>query len=390
MVASATLAMSKKSRDLKAQGIEIIDLSIGEPDFTTPDFIKQAGIKAIENNFSYYPPVSGYADLQQAVCTKLKRDNNLEYTANQIIISNGAKHSLMNVFLAMVDPGDEVIIPTPYWVSYPEMVKFVDGTPVFVETTQASDFKITPEQLEKAITPKTKLMLFNSPSNPSGMVYTKEELKALADVLKKYPNVYIVSDEIYELIVFDTKFESFGQFDFLKDRMIIINGVSKGFAMTGWRIGYVAAPVEIAAAFNKVQGQMTSAASSIAQKASVAAMLKNPAEAPELHEMVTTFKTRRDLLVKMLQEVNGFKTITPSGAFYVFPDVSALFGKSYNGKTIKTGDDMATFLLEEAHVATVGGDSFGNPKNIRLSYATDTESLIKAVEKIKVAVSLLA
>lgn len=274
MAASATLAMSKRSQEMQAQGIDVINLSVGEPDFNTPDVIKQAGVAAIENNFTHYPPVPGYMDLRKAICQKLKRDNGVDFEPSQIIVSNGGKHALINVLLAMVNPGDEVIIPAPYWVSYPEMVKFVEGTPVEVRATIESDFKITPAQLEAAITPKTKLLIFNSPSNPTGMVYSKAELQALADVLKKHPQVYILSDEIYELITFDCTFESFAQFPELKDRMIIMNGVSKGFAMTGWRIGYIAAPAEIASACNKVQGQMTSAASSIAQKASVAAMLQ--------------------------------------------------------------------------------------------------------------------
>jgi aspartate aminotransferase len=383
--------MSKKSRELKAQGIEVIDLSVGEPDFKTPDFIKKAGIKAIEDNFSHYSPVAGFRDLQQAVCTKLKRDNGLDYTPDQIIISNGAKHSLMNIFLAMVNPGEEVIIPTPYWVSYPEMVKFVDGVPVFVPTTSEQNFKITPQQLEAAITPKTKLLLFNSPSNPSGMVYSHEEMLALAAVLERYPDVYIVSDEIYELIVFDdTKFESFAQFPSLRSRMILVNGVSKGFAMTGWRIGYIAAPTEIAAAYNKVQGQMTSAASSIAQKAAAAALQKVPAESPDLHDMITTFKRRRDILLEMLGDVKGFKTLKPAGAFYVFPDISALLGKRYEQYTINSGDDLANYLLETAHVALVGGNSFGSPNHVRISYATDTDKLVAAINQIKTAASLLS
>ncbi|MDR0763534.1 MAG: pyridoxal phosphate-dependent aminotransferase [Bacteroidales bacterium] len=390
MAVSATLSMSKKSRDLKAQGIEVIDLSVGEPDFNTPDFIKLAGIKAIENNFSHYSPVAGFLDLQQAVCTKLKRDNGLNYTPNQIIISNGAKHSLMNIFMAMVDPGEEVIIPTPYWVSYPEMVKFVDGIPIFIQTTSEQHFKITPEQLEAAITPKTKLLLFNSPSNPSGMVYSHEELRALADVLERHPEVYIVSDEIYELIIFDdTGFESFAQFPSLRERMILVNGVSKGFAMTGWRIGYIAAPAEIAAAYNKVQSQMTSAASSIAQKAAVTALLRAPAESPDLQEMIATFKRRRDILLEMLEDVKGFKTLKPSGAFYVFPDISALLGKHYEQYTVQSGDDLANYLLEVAHVALVGGNSFGDPNHVRISYATDTEKLITAINQIKSATALL-
>jgi aspartate aminotransferase len=297
----------------------------------------------------------------------------------------------MNIFLAMVDPGEEVIIPAPYWVSYPEMVKFVDGVPVFIPTTSEQNFKITPAQLEAAITPKTKLLLFNSPNNPSGMVYSHEELRALADVLERYPEVYIVSDEIYELIVFDdTLFESFAQFASLRERMILVNGVSKGFAMTGWRIGYIAAPAKIAAAYNKVQGQMTSAASSIAQKAAVTALLRAPSESPDLREMVSTFKRRRDILLEMLRGVEGFNSVTPAGAFYVFPDISALFGKQHGQYVIRSGDDLANFLLEVAHVALVGGDSFGSADHVRISYAVSTEKLITAVNRIAAAVGLLS
>lgn len=390
MAASATLAMSKRSQEMQAQGIDVINLSVGEPDFNTPDVIKQAGVAAIENNFTHYPPVPGYMDLRKAICQKLKRDNGVDFEPSQIIVSNGGKHALINVLLAMVNPGDEVIIPAPYWVSYPEMVKFVEGTPVEVRATIASDFKITPAQLEAAITPKTKLLIFNSPSNPTGMVYSKAELQALADVLKKHPQVYILSDEIYELITFDCTFESFAQFPELKDRMIIMNGVSKGFAMTGWRIGYIAAPAEIAAACNKVQGQMTSAASSIAQKASVAAMLQDPKQSQDLKNMVARFKQRRDLVREGLKAIPGFKVNQPTGAFYIFPDISALFGKKYGKYMIKSGDDMAEFLLDEAHVALVGGDSFGDPNSIRISYATDETKLTESIRRIKEAVAKLA
>lgn len=389
MEASATLAMSKRSADMQAQGIDVINLSIGEPDFDTPEVIKEAGIEAIKANYTHYPPVPGYLDLRKAICEKLKRDNGLEFDPSQIIVSNGGKHAIINVLLSMVDPGDEVLIPAPCWVSYPEMVKFVEGVPVIVKSTIESDFKITAEQLEAAITPKTKLLMFNSPSNPTGMVYSKEELAALAKVLEKHPNVYILSDEIYELITFDCKFESFAQFASLKDRMIIMNGVSKGFAMTGWRIGYIAAPKEIAAACNKVQGQMTSAASSIAQKASVCAMLQNPKESQDLKKMIESFKKRRDLVREGLKEVPGFKVNNPNGAFYIFPDVSDLFGKSYEKYTIKSGDDMAEFLLDEAHVALVGGDSFGDANSIRISYATSEEKLLESIRRIKAAVSKL-
>ncbi len=390
MAASATLAMSKRSQEMQAQGIDVINLSVGEPDFNTPDVIKQAGVAAIENNFTHYPPVPGYMDLRKAICQKLKRDNGVDFEPSQIIVSNGGKHALINVLLAMVNPGDEVIIPAPYWVSYPEMVKFVEGTPVEVRATIESDFKITPAQLEAAITPKTKLLIFNSPSNPTGMVYSKAELQALADVLKKHPQVYILSDEIYELITFDCTFESFAQFPELKDRMIIMNGVSKGFAMTGWRIGYIAAPAEIASACNKVQGQMTSAASSIAQKASVAAMLQDPKNSQDLKDMVARFKQRRDLVREGLKAIPGFKVNQPTGAFYIFPDISALFGKKYGKYTIKSGDDMAEFLLDEAHVALVGGDSFGDPNSIRISYATDETKLTESIRRIKEAVAKLA
>lgn len=390
MAPSATLAMSKRSQEMQAQGIDVINLSVGEPDFDTPEMIKQAGIDAIKANFTHYPPVPGYMDLRKAICAKLKRDNGVSFEPNQIIVSNGGKHAIMNVFLAMVNPGDEVIIPAPYWVSYPEMVKFIDGVPVEIPSTIADDFKITPAKLEAAITPKTKLLIFNSPSNPTGMVYTKAELQALADVLKKHPHVYILADEIYELITFDCAFESFAQFAELQDRMIIMNGVSKGFAMTGWRIGYIAAPVKIASACNTIQGQMTSAASSIAQKASVAAMMQDPKESTELKNMVTCFKKRRDMVRDGLKEIPGLKVNNPTGAFYIFPDISALFGKKCGKYTINSGDDMAEYLLDDAHVALVGGNSFGDPNSIRISYATDDVRLMESIRRIKEAVAKLA
>lgn len=389
MAPSATLGMSKRSREMQERGIDVINLSVGEPDFDTPQAIKQAGIDAIQQNFTHYPPVPGYMDLRKAVCTKLIRDNKLAYTPDQIIVSNGGKHAIMNVMLAMLNPEDEVVIPAPFWVSYPEMVKFAEGKPVLVQTGIEEDFKITPEKLEAAITPKTKLVIFNSPSNPTGMVYSHEELKALANVLVKHPDVYILSDEIYELITFESKFESLAQFEEIKARVIIVNGVSKGFAMTGWRIGYIAAPAEIAAACNKIQSQMTSAASSIAQKASVAALLQDPQKSEDLKQMVATFRKRRDMMIEKLREIPGFKVNKPTGAFYIFPNVEALLGKKFQGKAIECGDDLANFLLDEAHVALVGGNSFGDPKSIRISYATSEDKLMESARRIKEAVAKL-
>ncbi len=389
MAPSATLGMSKRSREMQERGIDVINLSVGEPDFDTPQAIKQAGIDAIQQNFTHYPPVPGYMDLRKAVCTKLIRDNKLAYTPDQIIVSNGGKHAIMNVMLAMLNPEDEVVIPAPFWVSYPEMVKFAEGKPVLVQTGIEEDFKITPEKLEAAITPKTKLVIFNSPSNPTGMVYSHEELKALANVLVKHPDVYILSDEIYELITFESKFESLAQFEEIKARVIIVNGVSKGFAMTGWRIGYIAAPAEIAAACNKIQSQMTSAASSIAQKASVAALLQDPQKSEDLKQMVATFRKRRDMMIEKLREIPGFKVNKPTGAFYIFPNVEALLGKKFQSKAIECGDDLANFLLDEAHVALVGGNSFGDPKSIRISYATSEDKLMESARRIKEAVAKL-
>lgn len=389
MAPSATLGMSKRSRSMQEQGIDVINLSVGEPDFDTPQVIKDAGIAAIENNFTHYPPVPGYPDLRKAICTKLSRDNKLTFSPDQIVVGNGGKHAIMNVLMAMINPGDEVVIPAPCWVSYPEMVKFTEGVPVLVPAGIEDNFKITPAKLEAAITPRTKLVIFNSPSNPTGMVYDREELKALADVLAKHPQVYILSDEIYELIMFEGKFESLSQFETLRDRIIIINGVSKGFAMTGWRIGYIAAPTEIAAACNKIQGQMTSAASSIAQKASVAAMLQDPQKSEELKDMVATFRKRRDMMLELLRDIPGLKVNVPTGAFYIFPNIEQLIGKKFNGKEITCGDDLANFLLDEAHVALVGGDSFGDPKSIRISYATGEDKLRESAKRIKEAVAKL-
>ncbi len=390
MAPSETLAMTQKSQELKAQGFDVISLSIGEPDFDTPEAIKNKAKEAIDKNFTHYPPVPGYQDLRDAVVAKLKRDNNLEYTAGQIIVSNGAKHSITNALLALVNPGDEVIIPSPYWVSYPEMVKLADGIPVFVQASIDTDFKVTARQIEAAITPKTRVLLINSPSNPTGSVYTKEELKNIAEMLAKYPDITIISDEIYELILFEGVHESIAQFPEIKDRVVIVNGVSKGFAMTGWRIGYTASNSAIAGAMNKIQGQMTSAASSIAQKAATAAELQDPKSDKDLVMMVKTFKERRDNLLQLLAEIPGVKTTTPPGAFYVFMNIAQLIGKKFDKYTISSGAAMADYLLDTAHVALVGGDAFGDPNCIRISYATDMETLKEAVRRIKEAVAKLS
>lgn len=384
---SQTLEMSQKSRDLQAQGIDIINLSVGEPDFNTPQHIKEAAIKAIHDNYSHYSPVPGYPELLKAISGKLKRENNLDYTTDQIIVSNGAKHSLANVILSLVNKGDEVIVPAPYWVSYVELVKLAEGTNVIIETDIDSDFKITPEQLKNAISPKTKAMFLCSPSNPSGSLYSKNELEAIAKVVAESGvDMYILSDEIYEHINFVGKHESIAQFDFIRDRVILINGVSKGYAMTGWRIGYIAAPKWIAKACNKIQGQLTSGASSISQMASVAAL---NIETDNIKEMVAAFKRRRDLVVKLTKEIKGFKVNVPEGAFYLFPEVKSLFGKSYNGKTIKDASDLALYILEEAHVATVTGDAFGSPDYLRFSYATSDEKLEEAIKRMKNAIEKL-
>jgi len=378
---SQTLEMSQKSRDLQAQGIDVINLSVGEPDFNTPQHIKDAAIKAINDNYSHYSPVPGYPQLLKAISDKLKRENNLEYGTDQIIVSNGAKHSLANVILSLVNKDDEVIVPAPYWVSYVELVKLAEGKNVIIETSIDSDFKITPEQLQKAITPKTKAMFLCSPSNPSGSLYSKSELKALAEVVANSGvNMFILSDEIYEHINFVGKHESIAQFDFIRDKVIIINGVSKGYAMTGWRIGYIAAPKWIAKACNKIQGQLTSGASSISQMASVAAL---NVESSSIAEMVTAFKRRRDLVVKLTKEIEGFKVNEPEGAFYLFPEVKSYFGKSDGEISIKDSSDLSMYILNKAHVATVPGSAFGLPDYIRFSYATADEKLIEAIQRMK-------
>ncbi|MBK0379108.1 pyridoxal phosphate-dependent aminotransferase [Mucilaginibacter segetis] len=383
---SQTIKMAKMGRELAAKGVDVISLSFGEPDFHTPEHIKEAAKTAMDKNFTYYTPVAGYPDLRKAIVTKLKNENNLDYDVNQIVVSTGAKQAIANTVLCLVNPGDEVIIPTPYWVSYSEVVKLAEGVSVFIDTTVEQNFKISPEQLEAAITPKTKLFMFSSPCNPTGSVYSKEELEGLAKVFEKYPDVYIMSDEIYEHINFIGGHESIAQFGSIKDRVIIINGFSKAFAMTGWRIGYTASNSEIASACDKMQGQVTSGTCSITQKAGVAAY---EGGLESVLEMRDQFKKRRDLVYSLLKEIDGIKVNLPDGAFYFFPDVTAFFGKSYNGKTIKDADELSIYLLEEAHVATVGGDSFGDKKSIRISYAAAEDKLIEAIKRIKTALGKL-
>lgn len=381
---SQTLAMAAKARELKAQGIDIISLSLGEPDFNTPDFIKEAAKKAIDENYSTYPPVDGYVELKEAICRKFKRDNGLEYKPSQIVVSTGAKQSLYNIAQVMINDGDEIILPAPYWVSYFEIVKMAGGIPVEVPTTVETDFKITAEQLEKAITPKTKMMWFSSPCNPSGSVYSREELEALVKVLDKHPHIFVVSDEIYEHINFSGTFCSIASIPGMLERTITVNGVAKAFAMTGWRIGYIGAPEFVAKACTKMQGQVTSGANSIAQRATIAAVDADPSV---LNYMVEAFHKRRDLVVKLMQEIPGIKLNVPEGAFYVFPDVSSFFGKTLTGVQIKNADDLSLYLLEHANVATVTGDAFGNPSCLRLSYATSEEQLTEAIKRIKEALA---
>lgn len=377
---SATLAMSQKSNELKAQGVDVINLSVGEPDFNTPDHVKQAAHEAIDANFSFYTPVPGYMSLRQAVCAKLKNENGLDFTPDQIVVGNGAKHALCNVIMALVNPGDEVVIPTPAWVSYVQMVNLAGGENVLVPATLDTCFKISPEQLEAAITPKTKLVILCSPSNPTGSVYSRDELQALAQVIARHEGVMVVADEIYEHINYVGRHESLAQFGEIKDRVIIINGVSKAYAMTGWRIGYIAAPLWVAKAVVKLQGQYTSGASSIAQKAAEAAY-NGPQECVE--EMRKAFMRRRDLVVGLLKEIPGVKVNVPDGAFYLFPEVSSFFGKRCGDTVINDANDLAMFLLLEGHVATVSGDAFCCPGYLRLSYATSDENLVEAARRIK-------
>ena len=368
------------SRELRAQGIDVISLSIGEPDFDTPDFIKEAAKKAIDENFSHYPPVPGFLDLREAICKKFKRDNNLDYTPDEIVVSTGAKQSIVNVILSLIDKDDEVIIPTPYWVSYSEQVKLADGKVVFIPSSVESNFKITAAQLEKAITPKSRLIIFSTPCNPSGSVYSRDELKALAEVIVKHPELYIISDEIYELINFVGHHESMAQFDFIKDRVITVNGVSKGFAMTGWRIGYIGAPKWIAKACEKMQGQFTSGTSTIAQKAALAAVLADP---KVTYAMRDEFKKRRDLVLGLLKEIPGIKTNIPDGAFYIFADISSYFGKKDGDKVLTNSFDLSMYLLHKANVALVSGDAFGDNNCVRFSYSTSQDVLKVALARVK-------
>ncbi|WP_264512443.1 pyridoxal phosphate-dependent aminotransferase [Flavobacterium sp. N1719] len=381
---SQTLAMAALARELKAQGKDIISLSLGEPDFNTPDFIKEAAKKAIDDNYSTYSPVDGYLDLKEAICRKFKRDNNLDYTPANIVVSTGAKQSLYNIAQVMINPGDEVILPAPYWVSYYEIIKIAGGIPVEVPTTVESDFKITPEQLAQAITPKTKMIWYSSPCNPSGSVYSREELTALSEIILQHDNLYVVSDEIYEHINFSGTFCSIASIPGMFDRTITVNGVAKAFAMTGWRIGYIGAPEVIAKACTKMQGQVTSGANSIAQRATLTAVDADPSV---LNDMVAAFQRRRDLVVGLIQDIPGMKINVPEGAFYVFPDVSSFFGKTLRGKLIQNADDFSMYLLAEANVATVTGDAFGNPNCIRFSYATSEDLLTEALRRIKEAVA---
>ena len=383
---SATLAMSQKSAELKAQGVDVINLSVGEPDFNTPEHIKEAAKKAIDENWSRYSPVAGYPSLRNAIVAKLEQENGLDYTAAQISCANGAKQSVCNTILTLVNPGDEVIVPAPFWVSYPEMVKLAEGTPVIVAAGIEQDFKITPEQLEAAITPKTKALILCSPSNPTGSVYSKEELAALAAVLVRHEQVYVIADEIYEHINYIGRHESIAQFPELKERVVIVNGVSKAYAMTGWRIGFIAGPEWIVKGVNKLQGQYTSGPCSVSQKAAEAAYTgsQEPVE-----EMRKAFERRRDLIVRLAKEVPGFEVNVPQGAFYLFPKCSSFYGKSAHGRTINNSDELAMYLLEEGHVACVGGTSFGAPECIRMSYATSDENIVEAIRRIKEALAEL-
>jgi len=380
MATSATLAMAAKARELRQAGENIIGLSLGEPDFTVPDFVKDAAIKAVEDNYHSYTPVDGYADLKQAIITKFKRDNSLTYTATQIVVSTGAKQSLYNLAQVLLNPGDEVLLPAPYWVSYSDISKIAGGVPVEIKTSIDRDFKVTPQELEKAITPKTKMMIYSSPCNPSGSVYSKEELRALADVLVKYPDIIVISDEIYEHINFTQQHASMAHFEDMYDRTVTVNGVSKAFSMTGWRIGYIGAPEYIARACNKMQGQVTSGANCIGQKAAVTALENSPSK---IKYMIDAFKERRGLILGLLADIDGFKINEPQGAFYVFPDISYYFGKTLRGTTINSATDFSLFLLENAKVATVTGEAFGDPNCIRISYAASNDDITAAMSQIK-------
>ncbi len=383
---SETLAMSRMSRELKAKGHDVINLSVGEPDFFTPANIKQAAKQAVDENYSFYTPVNGYQDLREAICRKLRRDNDLDYSPDQIVVSTGAKQGIANAILCLLDPGDEAIVPSPYWVSYRELVKMAEAQAVYIKAGIEQDFKITPEQLEEAITEKSRLFIFSSPCNPSGSVYSREELRALAAVFERYPNIYIIADEIYEHINFGGKHESIAQFDSIRDRVVLVNGVSKGFAMTGWRLGYMAAHPVIAKACNKLQGQITSGTCSIAQRAAIEAMEMDPSAT---RDMLHKFRERRDLMIALLNDVPGIACNVPQGAFYLFVRVSDYFGTSYGGRKIQDATDLCMYLLEEAHVATVPGSAFGDDECVRLSYATSNDLLEEAVTRMKKALSRL-
>lgn len=383
---SATIAMARKARELKSQGIDIISLSLGEPDFNTPDFIKDAGKEGIDKNFSKYMPVNGYQDLREAISNKFKRDNGIEYNTEQIVVSTGAKQSIANVVLSLINPGDEVIVPAPYWVSYAEIIKMAEGIPVFIDTSIKNDFKISPSELQGAITNKTKMMIYSSPCNPSGSVYSKEELRSLADVLVNYPSITVLSDEIYEHINFTGSYFSIGAFPDMYNQVVTINGVSKSFAMTGWRLGYIGAPLHIAQACTKIQGQFTSGTSSISQRAAIAAVSANPSE---IHEMRDAFLSRRDFILEELNKIKGININQPQGAFYVFPDVSAFFNKSYGNFTVTNSDQLAMYILETAKVAVVTGNAFGSPNCIRISYASSMEKLKDAMDRIATALNNL-
>lgn len=379
---SATIAMTQKARDLRSQGLDIISLSIGEPDFHTPDFIKDAAKKALDENWTAYPPISGYPELKEAIIKKFKRDNGIDYTASQIVVSTGAKQSIYNVIQSLVSDGDEVLIPTPYWVSYSDIVELSGGKPVFIPATIENDFKVTAAQIEEHITPKTKALIYSSPCNPSGSVYTEQELKAIATVMAKYPEVIIISDEIYEHITYGDKMVSIASFPEVYEQTVTINGLAKGFAMTGWRIGFIGAPEKLAKACETLQGQVTSGANSIAQRAAITALEADPSA---VHYMVDSFAERRNLMIQWANEINGFRVNEPKGAFYIFPDVSELFGQTFQGVTIESADDLAMFLLEKALVAVVSGTAFGSPNCIRISYAASTEQLKEAMHRIKEA-----
>jgi len=384
MATSATLAMAAKARELREQGNDIIGLSLGEPDFTVPDFVKEAAVQAINDDYHSYTPVDGYGDLKQAIINKFKRDNNLNYKPSQVVVSTGAKQSLANLAQVLLNEGDEVLLPAPYWVSYSDISELSGGVPVAIASSIESDFKVTPEALEAAITPKTKMMIYSSPCNPSGSVYSKSELRALADVLVKYPNIIVISDEIYEHINYVGEHVSMAAFDDMYDRTVTVNGVSKAFSMTGWRIGYIGGPEYIARACNKMQGQITSGANCIAQRATIAALESDPSR---IQYMVDAFKERRSLILNLISEIPGLKANEPDGAFYVFPDVSYYFGKTLRGKTINNAGEFALYLLEEANVATVTGEAFGDPNCIRISYAASEKDIVTALQRIKEALS---